>query len=743
MSTRPEPVADLVALVVERLRAADADGTAIARFYSDAVAARIVAIVGPLPAGYAVVAQGGLARRQLLPGTDVDLLFLHDDEIVGALHDQPVNGTGAGIDIGDIVARLWDAGFKASWSVRGARELTGLFDVVDGKLGHAAMAVLEARPIAGDLDFAAGVLTSLRRTIGAERRRRLLVARLLEAWRRRARFSFSPALVEPDVKDGPGGLRDAQLLGWVGLCVSGVDVGVDVRLSGGVDGAREAGDTLGALLRAGVLPPSAVTTIAAARSELLLVRAALLCASNGTEHRVHAAAAETAAGLLADDPATAHMRPGEALVRRATRAMRTCIVAVDDAIAALLPPSVARALPFTWPLRPKQPTTPLGLGALLSSTETIAFPGPLTGLLERGILPTLLSDIDRLQGRVKHDGIHAFCTDAHLARCGDLALAIVGGASTPTSLTPSVLGDLALPAPLLPVLARIERTAVVVAGALFHDIGKGLPGDHSLVGEEIARRELPRLGMNDDDVDDVCFIIRHHLLLSTTAQRSDLGDPRVIDQLTAVITTPERLDALAIVTWCDWCAVGPGIGTAWKARLLADCVDAVREALLQPEQRARDERSIRKRAHDAIDDTDGIDNGNRFVADASVGWLRSRTALALVDDARAFATLQAAGGGALVGLPGAGVPQRAWVLTPDRPGLLADLAAAFSSEGVNVLDARLDVRADGQAFDCFVFDDGRAGLVGVDGCRMLEAALQAAIAGRVRPATSRRSRQQV
>ncbi len=727
MSSRPDPVADLFDLVVERLRAVDADGAAIAAMYSDAVAARITAIVGPLPAGWAVVAQGGLARRQLLPDTDVDLLFLHRDNDVESVP----------ADIGVIVARLWDAGFKASWAVRSAAALPALFDDVDGKAGHAAMAVLEGRPIAGDLEFAARALTFVRRTIGAERRRRLLLARLLEAQRRRARFFSSPALVEPDLKDGPGGLRDAQLLGWVGLCVSGIDVGVDPQLDGGVDGARQAGDTLGALLRAGVLPPSSVVTVAAARRELLLVRAALLCSSNGTEHRVHAAAAEAAAGLLADDVTddTSHLRPGEALVRRATRAMRACIVAVDDVIVGLLPAAVARALPTAWPLRPRQPTTPEGLGALLSSTETTTFPGPLTGLLERGILSSLLTDIERLQGRVKHDGIHAFCTDAHLARCGDLALAIVGGVPA------VILGDLALPAPLRPVLARIERTGVVVAGALFHDIGKGLPGDHSLVGEEIARRELPRLGLNDDDTDDVCFIIRHHLLLSTTAQRSDLGDPRVIDQLTSIITTPDRLDALAIVTWCDWCAVGPGIGTAWKARLLADAVDAVREALLRPQQRAKDEADIRARAHDVVVAA-GI-SADRFVDDASVGWLRSRTALALRDDARAFSTLTAKGGGALVGLPGAGVPQRAWVLAADRRGLLADLAAAFSSEGINVLDARLDVRTDHQAFDCFVFDDGRAGLVGVDGCRMLETALHDAIAGRVRAATSRAGRHQV
>jgi [protein-PII] uridylyltransferase len=271
---------------------------------------------------------------------------------------------------------------------------------------------------------------------------------------------------------------------------------------------------------------------------------------------------------------------------------------------------------------------------------------------------------------------------------------------------------------------------------LFHDIGKGLPGDHSEVGEAIARRELPRLGLSDDDVEDVCFIIRHHLLLSNTVQRSDLGDPRVIDALTETITTTARLDALALVTWCDWCAVGPGVGTAWKGRLLADGVDVVRQALLQPQLRARDEHAIRSHAHDVLQRA-GATDASAFVAGASAAWLRSRTALSLVDDARAYATLVARGGGAVVALPVPGVPQRAWVLAPDRRGLLADLAAAFSSEGVNVLDAALDVRADAMAFDCFVVDDGRGGALHLDTARILEGALVDAIRQRVRKPAAR------
>ncbi len=715
-----QPVLDLAAF-------ADGihDGDAVSRAYADAVAEVVVDSVGPLRPGVCMVAQGGLARRQLVAWADVDLLFLYDDDIA---EDA--------VDVGAIVARLWDAGLKASWSVRHAHELKALFDDVGGKEGHAATALLEARVLGGDVAFGVSTLTQLRRGLGPDRRARLLRAKLHEARTRRARAFFSPAMVEPNLKEGPGGLRDIHLLIWAAICQRGIDLGAaplaprrSDDINNDADGSDDAGDALLALLRSGTLFPSEVATLRAMRSELLSLRWALALSSRGKEQRLHAAAAEAAAAVLGfvDDEV---WRAGERMVRQAVMAMRQSLVTVDDALQRLVPTDQG-----LWPVRPKGPVTAAGLGALLAQTEPTRLPGPVTGLLERGILGTLLPDVHRLVGRVKHDGIHAFCTDAHLARCADIALGVVGGAGV------AELGDCALPAPLAPIRARIERPVVVVAGALFHDLGKGLPGDHSIVGEELARRELPALGLHDDDIDDVCFIVRHHLLLSTTAQRADLGDPRIIDELTAVITSPQRLDALAMVTWCDWCAVGPGIGTAWKARLLADCVDAVREALLQPHRRAKDATSVRARARDVLTGS-AAERGwsdeliTRFVDDASVPWLRGRTNQALKDDLEAFARLDDAdASGAYIT---ESAPQRAWVRAQDRPGLLADLAAAFASEGVSVLDARLDVRADGEAFDCFVFDDGRGGAVSKDGCGLLTVALREAVAGDVR-VTSRRA----
>lgn len=659
--------------LTERLRVTG--GAEAARLFSADIESVVVEVCADVPPSVAVLALGGLARRQLLPWSDVDLCFVGDvtDDVAGS-----------------IVSRLWDRGLRLSWSVRGLSELIGLFDVVAGKAGHAATALLEARVVAGDVAFGRAALRELRRDLGPRRRQALIEARVDEALARRARFFDSPSMVEPDLKEGPGGLRDLQLLGWGGLCKSGVDVGDD--------------DVLDTLLQAGALFPSEVEVARAARNELLTLRAAAVLATRRHE-RLHADAAEKAAAVLGDDGGG--LRPGESIVKRAVTAMRQALVVVDDALARFTPDRAPRRASIAHPSL---------LSLLTPSSDK---PGVFTDLLERGQLQPVLPDLERLRGRVKHDGIHAFTTDAHLARCGDIANAIVGGVD-------AELGDARLPASLQPILQRVARPIVVVASALLHDIGKGLPGDHSVVGEAIAKDVLTAAGLASEDIDDVCFLVRHHLELSTAAQRRDLGDPAVVDELVALTKTPERLDALALLTWCDWCAVGPGVGTLWKAQLLRSCVDVVHRALLSPTTRARADDDVRARASSAVGSA-----GSVFVDGASAAFLRGRSEDDLVKDVEAFNS----GRSAIVDVV---APQRAWVRCRDRSGLLADLAAAFASEGASVLDARLDVRDDGDAFDAFAFDDGRGHPLPAETAARVAVALEEAVAGRRRPVSRSR-----
>ncbi len=292
--------------------------------------------------------------------------------------------------------------------------------------------------------------------------------------------------------------------------------------------------------------------------------------------------------------------------------------------------------------------------------------------------------------------MHALTTDAHLARCADLALALTTSSAPP-------------PAPLAPCLARTTRPHLLVLAALFHDMGKGLPDDHSVAGARIVQREGARMGLPADETELLVFLVEEHLSLSRTSQRRDLSDPQVIDEIAAVVRTPERLDLLALLTWVDMCAVAPGVGTEWKARLLGTAVERTRALLLDPagavHRRVDDD--VRARARLALPDTDVI--AQRFVDGASARFLAARSDDELRRDLEVFAQQQREDHAVVDVRAAPGHVHEVRVAARDRPGFLADVAAALASEGANVLDAALDVRSDGAAFDCFVIDDGRGG----------------------------------
>ncbi|MGA1354846.1 MAG: HD domain-containing protein, partial [Candidatus Limnocylindrus sp.] len=269
---------------------------------------------------------------------------------------------------------------------------------------------------------------------------------------------------------------------------------------------------------------------------------------------------------------------------------------------------------------------------------------PFGELLELGVLPVILRDIERLAGRFKQDGYHAYPTDEHLCRCVDMALRVSAGVETP-------------PDSLRPALARTTRFDLLVLGALFHDLGKGLPGDHAKVGAELASRESKRMGLTPEEREVLVFLVEEHLVLSWASQRRDLSDPSVIEDIARRVQTVERLDLLALLTWVDIASVAPGMMTDWKGRLLGLATEQVRQFLQMPAQ------------------MNASPANESPVAEAVL----------------------AEGGHA----------HMVRVICRDRRGLLGDLARALSSHGANVLHAHVDAREDGIGFDAFRVDDGR------------------------------------
>jgi [protein-PII] uridylyltransferase len=269
---------------------------------------------------------------------------------------------------------------------------------------------------------------------------------------------------------------------------------------------------------------------------------------------------------------------------------------------------------------------------------------------------------------------------------------------------------------------------------LLHDIAKGRRGDHSIVGAEIAKSLCPRFGLTPAETEQVAWLVRWHLLLSSTAQKRDISDPKTIHDFVEQVKSLERLRLLHILTVVDIRAVGPGTWNSWKGQLIANLFEAAEEVLrLGHKQRGRQERVDAVRADVAADL--GWD-GERFAAHAArladSYWL-AEPAHVIERNARFVAGSDAAGGPCraveLVEQPERGATLVS-VYTPDEPGLFYRIAGAISLSGGNIIDARIHTTADGMALDNLLVQD-RVGGPFADPHQLerLEAAVCDAVAG--------------
>ncbi|MFE9457914.1 [protein-PII] uridylyltransferase [Streptomyces californicus] len=530
--------------------------------------------------GAALVAVGGYGRGELSPRSDLDLLLLHDGTAdpaaLAALADA-------------VWYPVWDLGIALDHSVRTpgeARKTAG--EDLKVQLG-----LLDARPVAGDL----GLVASLRTAILADWRNQAgkRLPALLALGRERAeRAGELPFLLEPDLKEARGGLRDATALravaaSWVADAPrEGLDRArrtlLDVRdalhLTTGRATDRlalqeqdQVAEALG-LLDADTLLRQVyeaartvsyatdvtwreVERVLRARSARPKLRALL---TGGLGARPAPERAPLADGVVDAD--------GEVVLARAARPERDPVLTLRAAAAAAeagLPLSrhlvrhlaaTARPLPVPWPPEAREE-----LVTLLGAGEATV---PVWEALEaEGIITRLLPDWERVHCRPQRNPVHTWTVDRHLVETAVRA----------ASLT-----------------RRVHRPDLLLVAALLHDIGKGWPGDHSVAGEVIARDMATRIGFDQQDVGVVATLVRHHLLLVETATRRDLDDPATVQAVAAAVGSASTLELLHALTEADALATGPAAWSAWRASLVADLVKRVTAVLAgePPEEPADD-----------------------------------------------------------------------------------------------------------------------------------------------------------
>ncbi len=515
--------------------------------------------------GFAIIATGGLGRREMVPYSDLDLMLLHDDmpaETVTAVAEM-------------LWYPLWDANIRLDHSVRTPTEALQ----VAGSDISAGLGMLEARHIGGDAALSAQLVSGARRQwrVGIAGRFEDLVAQTRSRWQRSGQIAHR---AEPDLKSGMGGLRDVQLLNALAIAqLADVYPSLAADSPAGSLGAAhlamlnvrtelhrvskrgrdqlmaQYADEIGAALRIGDRFDLARMLSDAARTVSYYVDAGMRTAANALPRRGLAALRRPLRRPLDEGVVE---QAGQVTLARDARPQRDPGLGIRVAAA-----SAATGIPIAAST----------LGRLADTAPELRAPWPrealddLLVLLTAGPMTvTTIEALDRtgLWGRFfpewgavrdlpPRDQVHIWTVDRHLVETVSRASAFT---------------------------TRVSRPDLLVLGALLHDIGKGRGGDHSVIGAELAVQVGERLGLWPSDVRLLSAIVRHHLLLPATATRRDLQDRATVDAVVAALGgDPVLLELLHVLAEADALATGPGVWGEWKAALIGDLVRRCRSVM--------------------------------------------------------------------------------------------------------------------------------------------------------------------
>ena len=672
-----------------------------------------------------VAAVGGYGRATLAPGSDIDLLFL-----------LPYKQTPWGESVVEAMLYvMWDLRQKVGHSTRSVDEC-----VRQAKADMTVRtALLEARFILGDRALFDDLQSRFDRDVVAKSAREFVAAKLAEREGRIQRAGASRYLVEPNVKEGKGGLRDLNTLFWIARY------------------AYQARDG-GALVRAGLFTPKEFRLFRRCEEFLWRVRCELHVVSGRAEERLsfdyqriiserlgygggmsltgverfmkhYFLVAKNVGDLTAIVCAAIEEREAkqpaalDRLVSGLRRRSRTIpgtsdfkveferitvakpdaferdpvnlirLFAVADLYALPIHPDATRLATLSLrrvdrQLRADPEANRLFMDILTSrrAPETA-----LRRMNEAGVLGRFIPEFGRIVALMQFNMYHHYTVDEHLLRAVGILAEIDGGRSR---------DEHPLANEIMPALPG--RSALYLA-VFLHDVAKGRAEDHSTAGANLARHLGLRFGLTDEQTELAAWLIEEHLVMSNTAQSRDLNDRRTIETFAGVVGTTDRLKALMVLTICDIKAVGPGVWNGWKGQLLRTLYSET-ETLLSGEDAEYDRDARVLAAQDHLRATVPEIPAEEFAAYVARHyapyWLRSgpasRTRDAhlvrkLWEEDKSFATDVATDKFRSI--------TELTIAAPDHPRLLSIIAGACASAGANIVDAQIYTTKDGLALD--------------------------------------------
>lgn len=672
-----------------------------------------------------VVAVGGYGRATLAPGSDIDLLFLLPQK--PAVWNAPV--------IEWILLILWDLGYKVGHATRTVDQciLSAKGDMT------IRTAILEARPICGSPSLAEQLSSRFEWEVVLNTGAEFVAAKLEERDERHRKSGDTRYLVEPNVKEGKGGLRDLHTLFWISKYYYRV---------------KEPGE----LVKLGVLSRHEWQLFRKAEDFLWAVRCFLHFLTGKAEERLsfdvqrdiaQSLGYQSRPGLsdverfmkhyflvakdvgdltrifcaaLEDQQAKA--APGlTGMIRRFSDRRRkipgTLDFVIDRGRIALADPDVFKKDPVNivrlfhmadinglefhpdalkrvtrslsmidHDLRENDEANRLFLSILISRRDPALI---LRRMNEAGVLGRFLPDFGKIVSMMQFNMYHHYTVDEHLIRSVEVLSEIDQGKAA--ELHP-------LAQAFMPAIA--DREALFVA-VLLHDIAKGRQEDHSIAGAKVARRICPRLGLSARQTELVAWLIEEHLLMSMVAQTRDLNDRKTITDFAERVQSLERLKLLLILTVCDIRAVGPGVWNGWKGQLLRSLYYET-ELLLSGgfSELSRKERAEEAQHALSASLSDWSQKDRRHYARLHYQpYLLSVPLEDQVRHARFIRQTDKAGQAlaTMVRTHSFHAITEITVLSPDHPRLLAVITGACAAAGANIADAEIFTTTDGRALD--------------------------------------------
>jgi [protein-PII] uridylyltransferase len=676
----------------------------------------------------AIVAVGGYGRGELAPYSDIDLLFLLSYKLTP--HTEQV--------IEYLLYLLWDLGLKIGQSTRSVEEcLRQAKSDLTIRTG-----LLEARYLWGEQALFEELKKRFDSEIIKSTAAQFVEGKLAERDARHQRVGDSRYQLEPNLKEGKGGLRDLHTLFWIAKYIYRID-------------------DVGKLVELGVLSPEESQRFDRAQNFLWTVRCHLHYLAGRAEERLtfdlqteigrrmgytdHAGSRGVerfmkhyflvakdvgdltrifCAILEADQKhkrRLSWMRWGSRrnlggfIVERDRLAIPSDDFFKNDPVALLrlfhvaqqhdldIHPRALRAASqslklINRKLREDPEANRLFLEILTSRKDPET---ALRRMNEAGVFGRFIPDFGRVVAQMQYDMYHVYTVDEHTLFAIGIVHKIESGAlKEDHPLATQIAGTI------------VSRRALYLA-VLLHDIAKGRGGDHSIIGEQIALKLGPRLGLSAQETETVAWLVRWHLLMSSTAFKLDIGDPQTIRDFVDRVQSPERLKLLLVLTVADIRAVGPKVWNGWKAALLRElyhrAIEVISGGLSEAGQNSR-VASAQAAARDLLPDFSDDD----FAAFASRGypfyWLsfdpetHSRHAR-LIREAEAT--------GAPLTVEKRVEAHRSvteiTLYTADHPGLFSRIAGALAVSGANIVDAKIVTMSNGMALDTFWVQDPAGG----------------------------------